>query len=65
MICGLLRIGRWMRSLVSAFNAADSGVTAIEYGMIAGLIAVAIIAILTTLGGDLTNVFNSISNAMQ
>ena len=54
-----------MRSLVSAFNAADSGVTAIEYGMIAGLIAVAIIAILTTLGGDLTNVFNSISNAMQ
>jgi pilus assembly protein Flp/PilA len=41
------------------------GVTAIEYGLIAGLISVAIIAVLLTLGGDLTNVFNQISGALQ
>jgi len=43
----------------------ESGVTAIEYGLIAGLISVAIIAVLLTLGGDLTNVFNDISGALQ
>jgi pilus assembly protein Flp/PilA len=37
------------------------GVTAVEYGLIAGLIAVAIIAILNTLGGSLTGVFNKIN----
>ena len=43
----------------------QSGVTAIEYGLIAGLIAVAIIGTMTALGGDLTNVFNQISSALQ
>lgn len=47
----------------SAYLRNEAAVTAIEYGMIAGLIAVAIIAVLTILGGDLTNVFNDISNA--
>jgi pilus assembly protein Flp/PilA len=42
-----------------------SGVTAVEYGLIAGLISVAIIAVLLTLGGDLTNVFNDISGGLQ
>ena len=41
------------------------GVTAVEYGLIAGLIAVAIIAIITTLGMDLTNIFNSVSGGLQ
>ena len=41
------------------------GVTAVEYGLIAGLISVTIIAVLLTLGGDLTNVFNQISGALQ
>jgi pilus assembly protein Flp/PilA len=43
----------------------ERGVTAIEYGLIAGLIAVAIIGVLTALSGDLANVFNTISNAMS
>jgi pilus assembly protein Flp/PilA len=37
------------------------GVTAIEYGLIAGLIAVAIVAAVTTLGADLTLTFNTIA----
>ncbi|MDD2860726.1 MAG: Flp family type IVb pilin [Acidiphilium sp.] len=41
------------------------GVTALEYGLIASLIAVAIITILTTVGGDLNNVFSKISGSLN
>ena len=44
---------------------ARSGVTAIEYGLIAGLIAVVIIAVVTTIGTDLTNLFNDVSGGLQ
>ena len=37
------------------------GVTAIEYGLIAGGIAVGIIVLVVTVGGDLKNVFTTIS----
>ena len=40
------------------------GVTAVEYGLIAGLIAVAIIAAITTLGGNLGNLFNNVATAV-
>lgn len=39
----------------------DEGVTAIEYGLIAALIAVVIIVALTAVGTTLTNVFNKIA----
>jgi pilus assembly protein Flp/PilA len=45
---------------VSALRS-KQGVTAIEYGLIAGLIAVAIIAAVTLLGADLTATFNTIA----
>jgi pilus assembly protein Flp/PilA len=41
------------------------GVTAIEYGLIAALIAVVIIAAVTLLGKNLTNVFNSIAGKLK
>ncbi len=47
-------------SLVN-FLRQDSGVTAIEYGLIAALIAVAIMVALTTLGTSLSNNFGEIS----
>jgi pilus assembly protein Flp/PilA len=37
------------------------GVTAVEYGLIAGLIAVAIIAAITLLGTNLSNLFHNIA----
>ena len=40
------------------------GATAIEYGLIAGLIAVVIIAAVTLLGTDLQTVFNDLSAAI-
>lgn len=42
----------------------ESGATAIEYGLIAALIAVAIITAATTLGGNLSALFNTISNSL-
>ncbi len=43
----------------------ESGATAIEYGLIAGLVAVAIIAALTALGGSLTDLFTSVSDELD
>jgi pilus assembly protein Flp/PilA len=37
------------------------GVTAVEYGLIAGLIAVAIIAAITTLGTNLSTLFSQVA----
>ncbi len=39
-------------------------VTALEYGLIAALIAVGITASLTALGGSLTSLFNKISTSL-
>lgn len=50
---------------IRTFLKDDSGVTAIEYGLIAGLIAVVIIAVITTVGTDLTNLFNNVSGGLQ
>jgi pilus assembly protein Flp/PilA len=43
----------------------ETGVTAIEYGLIAGAIAVAIIAVLLILGQDVANMFSTVSGALQ
>jgi len=43
----------------------EQGATAIEYGLIAALIAVAAIAAMGTLGDTLTNTFGEVSSEMQ
>lgn len=42
----------------------EDGVTAIEYGLIAALIAVVIIASVKAVGTNLSTVFNSIATAL-
>lgn len=42
----------------------ESGATVIEYGLIAALIAVAIIAAVTALGTGLQNTFNSVTSEL-
>ena len=42
-----------------------SGVTAIEYGLIAGAIAVAIISTVVALGGDIKNLFAAVGSALN
>ena len=39
----------------------ESGVTAIEYGLIASLIALAVVGILSTVGGNLSNTFTTVA----
>ena len=53
-----------MKTLFARFMKDDSGVTAIEYGLIATLIGVAIIVGATALGGTLNATFTSISNKL-
>jgi len=40
----------------------EEGATAIEYGLIAALIAVAAIAAMSSLGNNLSNTFNDVNN---
>jgi pilus assembly protein Flp/PilA len=42
----------------------EKGATAVEYGLMVALIAVAIIAAVTLLGGKLTTLFNQIAGAI-
>ena len=50
---------------IKKFMSDDQGATAIEYGLIASLIAVAIIAALTFLGFALKNSFDNTSSAIE
>ncbi len=54
-----------MRTLVLKFLRDEQGATAIEYGLIAAGIAVAIIAMVQGLGTNLNNTFSSVSSALQ
>jgi pilus assembly protein Flp/PilA len=53
-----------MKTLLLRFARDESGVTAIEYGLIAALIAVVIIVAITAVGTDLSAVFNKIANSL-
>ncbi|MET3853074.1 Flp family type IVb pilin [Rhizobium sp. OAE497] len=54
-----------MTKLVSRFLKDESGATAIEYGLIAALISVALIAGASSLGNSLSTTFNTLSNKMS
>ena len=54
-----------MKLLLARFVRDESGATAIEYGLIAAGISVAIIAAVTTLGGNLSSTFTNVDNAMS
>lgn len=53
-----------MIHLAKRFADDESGATAIEYGLIAGLIAVAIITAATALGSNLSGLFTRISTKL-
>ncbi len=54
-----------MKTLFSRFANDESGATAIEYGLIAALVSVAIIGALTTLGGKLTTTFGKVNAQLK
>ncbi|MFT8275327.1 Flp family type IVb pilin [Kerstersia gyiorum] len=54
-----------MKEQIVRFLKDEDGATAIEYGLIAGLIAIAIIVALSTLGEDLSEMFGRISTEVK
>lgn len=54
-----------MRNLLNRFAKDESGATAIEYGLIAALIAVVIIAALGLVGTSLRTKFGEVSTAIS
>ena len=52
-------------SLIARFLRDDTGATAIEYGLIAAGISVAIIATVAGLGTKLNSTFTSVNNALN
>ena len=54
-----------MKTLLREFCRNESGATAIEYGLIAAGISVAIIAVVQGLGSKLKSTFTSVQNALN
>ncbi len=54
-----------MRAFAEKLIRDESGVAAIEYGLVAALISVVIIGAVTLVGTKLSGVFNSIANSLS
>ena len=54
-----------MSNLLKHFVADEQGATAIEYGLIAAGISVAIIAVVQSLGSSLNTTFTSVATALK
>jgi pilus assembly protein Flp/PilA len=54
-----------MLKTLKTFAKDESGATAIEYGLIAALVAVGLIAALTALGGSLQAIFSHVSTTLD
>ena len=59
------RVGSNMKAIVAKFLKDESGATAIEYGLIAAGIAIAIIAAVNGVGTQLSSTFSSISTSLK
>ncbi|HYM17095.1 MAG TPA: Flp family type IVb pilin [Micropepsaceae bacterium] len=53
-----------MANFIKQYLSNESGATAIEYGLIAALIAVTIIAAVTSVGTSLSTTFTSVAGAL-
>ena len=58
-------MGERSMSMFRRFVQDDSGATAIEYGLIAALVSVAIIVALGTLGNNLNTTFSTVANELN
>ena len=54
-----------MTNLLSRFAKDESGATAIEYGLIAGFVSIAIITALGVIGPELTRIFGNVGDALK
>ena len=54
-----------MRNIFKSFAKDESGATAIEYGLIAALLSVAIIAAITTVSGELDKTYTKVGTSLS
>jgi len=54
-----------MKRIIAKFFADEGAATAIEYGLIAAGISIAIIVAVNGLGSNLNNVFNSVNTSLK
>lgn len=54
-----------MKQIIRTFLADENGATAIEYGLIAAGISLAIIAVVNGLGSNLNTMFSSINSSLK
>ena len=54
-----------MKDLINRFASDESGATAIEYGLIAALVAVAIIGALNAMSGKLQSTFGLVTSSLK
>ena len=54
----------YARTMIRRFVRDEQGATAIEYGLIAALIAVAAVTAMTTVGTNLTSTFTTVSGKL-
>ena len=50
---------------IKRFLKEEEGVTMVEYGLIAALVAVVCVGVLVTLGGNLSNVFSNVATHLS
>jgi pilus assembly protein Flp/PilA len=50
-----------MKNILARFAKDESGATAIEYGLIAGLISIGIVTAVTTAGTQISQIFGTVS----
>ena len=60
----MTRIGVALQSKIATVKDDEKGATAVEYGLIVGLIAVVIIAAVTLLGTNLDGLFDKINEKL-
>jgi pilus assembly protein Flp/PilA len=55
----------YLRLRLAAHARTDRGASAVEYGLLVALIAIAIILAVTLLGGNLSNIFDKTANSIS
>ena len=53
-----------MQSIVKRFAADESGATAIEYGLVAAMMGIAVVTIFTAFKGKLSSAFDQMGDAL-
>jgi pilus assembly protein Flp/PilA len=55
----------YVRIRLNAITKSERGASAVEYGLLVALIAIAIIVAVTLLGGNLSSIFNKTANSIS